>query len=254
MASPEPTPRLLPIAPAICYHTVLPVEESSFVYNVAPADFLAHMQLVARHGAPSLAVSFDDGHASVHRHALPALEQEHVSATLFITAGWIGERAGYLNWKQLAEIAHLGHPIGAHGWSHAMLTHCDDRALAEELHRPKQTLEDRLGREVTALSLPGGRGDDRVLTACAATGYRQVYTSDPCALPARRCGVEVIGRFMARRDMPSSTLARLLSGDPEPLRALRRRRELGRRLKGLLGDRVYHWLWTRWAHVAEDAP
>lgn len=253
MASPQPSPRILPIAPAICYHTVLPASESSFLYNVTPAAFAAHVQLLARGGASPLRVTFDDGHDSIHRHALAALEQARITAILFITAGWIGARPGYLSWAQLAEMAHLGHPIGAHGWSHAMLTHCDDRALADELRRPKQTLEDRLGRQVTALSLPGGRGDDRVLAACAAAGYRQVYTSDPCALPAQRCGVEVIGRFMARRDMPSSSLAQLLNGDPEPLRALRRRRELGRRLKGLLGDRVYHWLWARWAHVAEDA-
>lgn len=247
----------LPFSPVICYHQVLPRAQSEFLYNVAPEVFADHIRLLsdaARTAGPRIAVTFDDGHASIHQHALPVLERFNLPATLFITTGWAGSRPGYLSWSQLAELAHLGHAVESHGCSHALLTHCDDAALAWELRRSKQTLEDRLGRPVTALSLPGGRGDDRVLAACAAAGYQMVYTSDPYAYAAPRQGVEVIGRFMARRDMPAAALAKLLAGNPAPLRALHRRQVLGRRLKALLGDHLYHWLWTRWAGVAEPEP
>lgn len=256
LATQTATSAALPFAPVICYHTVLPATESSFVYNVVPEVFAAHMRLLAPGGASApMEVTFDDGHASAHRHALPALAASGVRAKLFITVGWTGARPGYLDWDELAEIARQGHAIAAHGWSHALLTHCDDGQLAAELARPKQALEDRLGSEVSEISMPGGRYDLRVLRACAAAGYRRAYTSDAfTATAAGPDGLELRGRIMARRETSAEVLSRLLAGDAAPLRALEGRQRIGRALKRILGDRAYHALWRRWARAESAEP
>jgi hypothetical protein len=56
-------------------------------------------------------------------------------------------------------------------------------------------------------------------------------------------GVEVIGRFMVRRNTTIAELVKIVERDRDALRKLKLRSQLRQRLVGLLGDSLYHRLW-----------
>ncbi len=198
-------------------------------------------------------ITFDDGHVSNHEIALPALAARNLTATFFLTAGWMATRSGYMDWSQVRALHNAGQRIGAHGWSHTLLTHCDDAALHTELHTARLTLEDKLGTPITTMSLPGGRFDQRVLAACKAAGYTHVYTSvptpNPQALPF------LIGRLNLRNTTTVETLTQLLDTRSGALARLERQDKWKSTLKSTLGDRLYARLWAALnRQEAEPAP
>lgn len=245
---PPPTLRLT-------YHQIRPAGSANYLYSVTPAQFAAHLQVLAPAAArcpPAAQISFDDGDASVYEHALPLLEAQRIRATLFITTGWIESRVGFLSWSQLAELARLGHSIQSHSWSHPYLPACEPVRLKEELYRSKQVLQDRLGHPVSEISMPGGRWNRRILAACAQAGYARVFTSDAGAPPRQLAGVEVLGRYMARRQNTADEIAAWLAAHPAAVRRLRLRRLASRSLQAVLGNCLYHWLWLRWSRAPAD--
>jgi len=147
-----------------------------------------------------------------------------------------------MDWSDLQALLAAGHRIGAHGWSHKLLTHCPDSELDTELNRARQSLEDGLGVPVTTMSLPGGRADARVLAACRRAGFAQVFTSEPKA-EALPLG-ETVGRFNIRGDMQPEWIAELLRPESGVLRRIERQHRLKSLAKSLLGDTLYAKLWA----------
>ncbi len=227
------------------YHEITE-ETSSYSYSVTAAQFAAHVAVIAKQRPPARSlprITFDDGVQSQYRHALPILRQHSVAATFFVNTGLIGVVPEYMDWAQLEETFRLGHRVQSHGWSHACLPECSDVQLEEELRRSKGMLEDRLGTVVDEISMPGGRWDRRVLEACARAGYRRVYLSDPWARSAANTGVEAVGRLMVRSTMGSGELARALNARGATVMLARARYHLKERVKGLIGQGLYHRLW-----------
>jgi len=231
----------------LTYHEINSTS-SPYVYSATVPELREHVQLIRSFSnfARSTRISFDDGHLSQFTQALPVLEKEHHRGMFFITAGWIGSRAGYMSWSQLRELAALGHEVQAHGLTHALLTQCTPEQLATELRNSRQCLQDRLGLPVNAISMPGGRWNARVLEACAQEGYRTVYTSHPYMKTKFAGGVTVIGRAMVRRSTTAPKLLALLHSEKEIWSRERIQFHLKHGLRSTLGDGLYHRLW-RWA-------
>jgi peptidoglycan/xylan/chitin deacetylase (PgdA/CDA1 family) len=205
----------------------------------------ADLFLQARSGGGSMfwpEITFDDGHLSNYEIALPSLASRGLLATFFVTVGWAGKRAGYMGWEQVRALSMAGQQIGAHGWTHTLLTHCDDSALRKELGSARLMLEDKLGTAITTMSLPGGRYDRRVLAACREAGYTQVYSSTPRAeKPALPF---LAGRLNIRSSMDVESIARLLDPDNGALAKLERQERWKTALKKTMGDRMYAKLWA----------
>lgn len=228
----------------LTYHEVEP-DESSDLYRVTCRQLEEHLLVLSAHRAGLAAqITFDDGHLSNYQHALPLLEKHGLRAIFFVTAGWIETRPEFMTWTQLKEMVSLGHPVQSHGWSHTFLTQCSSEELAKELERSKRTLEDRLSVAVEAISVPGGRWSPQVLEACARAGYKRVYTSEPWMHPEKRLGVDVRGRLMVHRKLGPDQLRRILSGQSRLWFFLRLRHRIKGTLRNLLGDRLYHRLWS----------
>jgi peptidoglycan/xylan/chitin deacetylase (PgdA/CDA1 family) len=187
-------------------------------------------------------ITFDDGHLSNYEIALPALAARNLTATFFLTVGWIASRPNYMDWNQVQSLHAAGQQIGAHGWSHTLLTHCDANALITELQTARLTLEDKLGTAITTMSLPGGRSNQRVLTACKAAGYTHIYTSNPHAEPPSL--PFLIGRLNLRSNTSLDTLSQLLDSRSGALTSLERQDKWKAALKKTLGDRIYAKLWA----------
>ncbi len=187
-------------------------------------------------------VTFDDGHISDFEYALPILQARNLKAQFFITVGWTGHKPGYMGWNELRELHEAGHSIGAHGWTHTLLTHCSDKDLETELGNARMTLEDKLGAAITTMSLPGGRYNRRVLAACKEAGYTQVYASIPRSEPAFP-GL-IVGRLNIRGDMKIEWIADVLRPDSRALAGLGRQHKVKEAAKALLGDSLYEKAWS----------
>lgn len=209
--------------------------------------FEKHVDLfvqLRRAETPSLwpEVTFDDGHISNFEFALPVLMSRKLTAQFFITVGWTGNKPGYMGWQELRSLHEAGQSIGAHGWTHTLLTHCSENDLRNELGGARLTLEDKLGASITTMSLPGGRYNRRVLSACEEAGYTQVYTSIPRSesLPLGA----TVGRLNVRGDMQQEWISGLFQPDSSVLADLGRQYRLKATAKTLLGDSLYEKLWA----------
>ena len=187
-------------------------------------------------------VTFDDGHSSNFDYALPILLSRGLTARFFITVGWTGKKPDYMGWRELRSLHESGQLIGAHGWSHAFLTHCTPRDFDVELGKAKLVLEDKLGTSITTMSLPGGRYNQRVLAACREAGYTQVYTSVPRA-EYEPLGFTV-GRLNVRGDRSLGWIRNVLQPGSRALSNLERQYRIKAFAKTVLGDRLYEKLWA----------
>ena len=169
----------------LLYHEVT-LRRSEYSYSIERQQFERHVDLFVQMRKAERfdlwpEITFDDGHISNFELRLPVLQSRGLIARFFITAGWTGNRPGYMGWPELRSLHASGQLIGAHGWSHTLLTHCSKKELDKELSGARLLLEDKLGASVTTMSLPGGRYNQRVLAACREAGYSRIYTSEPSA-------------------------------------------------------------------------
>jgi hypothetical protein len=230
----------------LLYHE-LRAGESRYSYVLEPGSFERHADLFVRMRKVESCglwpeVTFDDGHMSNIELAAPILRSRGLTARFFITAGWTGKKPGYMGWAELRSLHEAGFSIGAHGWTHMLLTHCSDDELQIELSKSRLTLEEKLGASITTMSVPGGRTNRRVLDACAAAGYTQVYTSVPQAekLPLGA----TVGRLNILGSMQPEWIAALFEPDGRTLARLGRQYRIKETAKKLLGDRLYAGIWA----------
>ena len=229
----------------LLYHELRP-GGSPYSYVTATEAFERHVDLYARVRASETAalapeITFDDGHVSNLEFAAPVLQSRGMKARFFITVGWTGTKAGYMGWPELRALREAGQEIGAHGWSHTLLTHCSDKDLQRELSGARLMLEDKLGTSITTMSLPGGRYNRRVLSACQEAGYTHVYSSIPRAEAAQQGAL--VGRLNIRGDMRLEWIASLFEPGSRVLSGLGRQYRMKEAAKALLGDRMYAKVW-----------
>lgn len=241
----------------LLYHE-LRLGQSDYSYVTSPEEFERHCELFARlqQGGATLRpeVTFDDGHLSDYEFALPILQRTGIRARFFITAGWTGERAGFMGWSELRQLAAGGQQIGAHGMTHKLLTHCSAKELDEELRGARLRLEDGLGQSVTTMSLPGGRSNAAVLQACWNAGYNEVFTSVPRAEPAVRAARSTVGRLNVRSSNTTAWLEQLLRPETRILSTLERQHRIKSAGRRMLGDKLYAWVWSVLNRHEEQAP
>lgn len=233
----------------LTYHSITRYR-SDQTYALSRLNFEQHLKVVvglSRSGMKSQhppLVTFDDGHISHFEYALPLLEQYSVLAIFFVVGSFIESKPDFMTWRQLRELAALGHEVQSHSWSHALLTHCSDDELQEELERSRDAIEQHLGKGVDALGIPGGRWDKRVLRAAANAGYRRVYTSDPRIISRGEEGVQLFGRLTIKNSMNATRLENLVRGQgfyPILFRGQYFAKELFRQL---VGDGTYKRMWS----------
>jgi peptidoglycan/xylan/chitin deacetylase (PgdA/CDA1 family) len=230
----------------LLYHELRPLRsEYSYVCETAQferhIDYFVHVQKEESRGLwPE--VTFDDGHISNFEYALPILQSWGLVARFFITVGWTGRKPGYMGWRELRSLHQSGQLIGAHGWSHALLTNCAQEDLDRELSGARLMLEDKLGTSITTMSLPGGRYNQRVLAACRRAGYTQIFTSVPRAeqMPP---GL-LVGRLNVRGDMTLDRLRKVLQPGNHILARLERQYRIKAAAKTLMGDWLYEKVWA----------
>jgi peptidoglycan/xylan/chitin deacetylase (PgdA/CDA1 family) len=204
----------------LTYHAVEPGPRP---LCLEPALFRAHLEVIAASGAraltisqlaaalragelpdPAVAITFDDGAASVARAAAGPMRELGLTGTVFCVAGYLGGRNDWPSQprrspllrlagrEELAELSRRGWEIGSHGLRHAPLDGGSREVAEEEVAGSRRRLEETLDRPVTSFAYPyglTGAGPARSLVAetyeaaCAGRLAHLRSDSDLLALP-----------------------------------------------------------------------
>jgi len=190
----------------LCYHAVDP--SWSAPISVHPSLFERHCAwLAGRRVVPleasvatgprgrGVAITFDDGFASVFEHAFPILRRYRLPATVFVVAGTLGAHERPVDWldrppaagpprtltrERILEMREAGIRFGSHGFAHADLTTLEGDDVDRDLRDSRELLEDLLDEPIPFVAYPRGRHDRRVRAAARRAGYTHGF-----ALPER---------------------------------------------------------------------
>lgn len=179
-------------------------------YHVQSLDAFWHgANIEGASSGRSTVVTFDDGTASDYEIAFPRLLEAGAPASFFLNTANVGT-PGYLTWSEAREMQKHGMTFYSHGHEHVYLTRLDAAALAFQLRRSRQMLEDNLGRPVDFFSPPFGDCNKRLLEASRAAGYKAVCTSR--SLRARP-GQPTVNRVAVYADSGPETIRRMITGN-----------------------------------------
>lgn len=209
---------LPPRALVIAYHGIGDAEPPLSI----PSERLReHLDLLVRRGTRTLkvaelaamlragslppdavALTFDDGCASVATVVAPLLVERGLTGTVFCVAGRLGTHSDWktshadpgrplMTLEQVAAVADAGVEIGSHGYTHGSLSGLTGEALQHEVVDSRRELERVAGAPVKSFSFPYGALPGRsgltlvertYAAACAGAGWVDA-DSDPCQLP-----------------------------------------------------------------------
>jgi len=167
--------------------------DSNDIYCLSPNRFRSHLDFLReRRSDPAFAVhpltdlheigisfTFDDGYLDNLEVAAPLLSEHGFSSHVFVNPSFLmsGEQH-YLTQQSLRELANIpGVTIGAHGYSHRLLTDCTPSELDFELDASKKWIEDTISKEVTTMAYPHGAMNSEVRLATAKAGYKFAVSS-----------------------------------------------------------------------------
>lgn len=104
-------------------------------------------------------------------------EREDAMIRLRSTAPPAPEWARLMTWEEVAALQRMGHEIGSHSCSHALLPQLDDELQTRELEMSKRSIETNLGSNVQSMCYPNGSYDARSITLSAKVGYSNAVTT-----------------------------------------------------------------------------
>lgn len=197
--------------PILMYHLVAPDPPARFrKYTVRPAEFDWQMAWLHRRGysavtmdsllamrarevaAPrkAVAITFDDGFASLLRHAIPILDGHGFRATFYLVGGIPARRATWLlpdgrlalplmGWDEARGLREAGHVVGSHALTHVKLAQVDPPTCRAELVDSRAIIEDHVGAAPAHLAYPHGSQNADVRRMAREAGYASACTVEP---------------------------------------------------------------------------
>ena len=149
-------------------------------YRVQPLQSLLE-QLASGQGVPqgSVAITFDDGYASILKNAAPLLQRRGWPFTVFVNPAQVGVSASYMSWRDLSEIKRMGGEIANHGFSHQRMAYPQPgespeawrSRVEEEIESAQEALEDRLGKPPPLFAYPYGEYSPALAALVDRLGY-----------------------------------------------------------------------------------
>jgi peptidoglycan/xylan/chitin deacetylase (PgdA/CDA1 family) len=184
-------------------------------WAVSQKDFAAQMEwlqgaakitslaqlLGASAGAPiEVAITFDDGYASVRDAALPVLRGVGAVAAVFLNTGCIADGATrkpsdeglghyprelFLSSDDVGALSAEGWTLGSHGVRHLDLTRTEETTTRAELSLSKSAVEGFTGAPCAYFSYTWGKYTSPLQRLVAQSGYRYAFAGRHAALTAR---------------------------------------------------------------------
>jgi peptidoglycan/xylan/chitin deacetylase (PgdA/CDA1 family) len=154
-----------------------------------------------------VAITFDDGYASLHDVALPILRDVGAVAAVFLNTGCIGTgetrytsdaslgyypKEFFLSWQNLRHLAEEGWTVGSHGVGHLDLTAVGEDTARRELAASKSMIEKTMALPCATFAYTWGKHTPGLRQLVAEAGYRNAFSGrhgpvqpdgDPLAVP-----------------------------------------------------------------------
>lgn len=196
-------------------------------------------------GQIQVAVTFDDGYASVAQVAAPIMARYELTATVYLTTACIaddetkridsdptsGHLAGerFMLWSEARALYSAGWQIGSHGLDHVDMTAQSPTELHRQLQASRKLIEEHIAAPCIAFAYPWGRNDARTRQAATAAGY--VHAAGTLHGPVLQETTRLaFRRIDIRRSYALSDLESILRGDWDylgRLQAMRMRQSVG---------------------------
>jgi len=193
---------------------------------------------------PDIVITFDDGHISNFDLAMPLLAERGLTAYLFVTGDFIGQRAHFCHASHLEKMAQSGMEIGSHGMTHRFFDDLTDEQAECELRQSMQQLSDQCGRAVQSISFPGGRYSQRTLEISRSVGYGQLFGSAVGTLKqSDLTAIPPLSRVAIRRGTTLDEFDRIVSADTAYYAIAQTKYKAKKLVKQTLGNRLYHGLY-----------
>jgi peptidoglycan/xylan/chitin deacetylase (PgdA/CDA1 family) len=164
--------------------------------SVSPRDFAAQMAALKRAGVHTVSLgdvvaalgggrplpshpvvlTFDDGYRDFSTAALPVLEADGFTATVFVVSGFVGH-PGYMTAGDVAAAAAAGMTIGAHTVHHVALAHVPAALARVEIEVSRESLERLSGQRVADFAYPYGDTSRAVQAMVVAAGFQDAVTT-----------------------------------------------------------------------------
>lgn len=218
----------------LMYHAVGEVDEDPYDLCVSPARLAEQLSWLASQGLRGVSMgeivqalregrtrglvglTFDDGYLGVLEHAIPELQRNDFTATMFIVSGQLGGTNAWdagpiwplLTADQVRQVAAAGMEIGSHTVTHTRLAGVTPDRLTTEVNESKSVLTDLLGHPVSGFAYPWGDMDPAARQAVRDAGY-----SYGCSVesPPSSLGVMALPRIVfSQRDGASRMAAKKL--------------------------------------------
>lgn len=188
--------RQSPRSRILCYHSI--GTRSWGINDVSPKRFRSQLETALNAGYrfvpaeliaaepgddPRLAITFDDGLASVAMSAAPVLKELGIPWTLFVVTDWADGKHDFgpgtmLGWGEIDALAAAGAVIGSHSVSHPNFGRISNEAAEQELHESRLTMSTRIGITPTSFAIPFGQSLNWTAFAqesAQRAGYVTVY-------------------------------------------------------------------------------
>jgi peptidoglycan/xylan/chitin deacetylase (PgdA/CDA1 family) len=248
----------------LCYHSVQPrwnsplsVEPETFAWQAAwlrrsrrvlpLCDALDRLDATGRLPRGEAALTFDDGFAALHEHAMPILARQQLPATVFLVAQTLTPEGQAVDWvdtpgteplstltlDQVLEMQDAGVDFQSHSWAHLDLTQLSEAECVRDLRESRELLSDLLGRPVPLLAYPRGRHTPHVRRAAKRAGYSHAFSLPEQGEEPEDYAVPRVGIFhgnspltvrikTSRPYLPLRTSGPVSRGGPRLKRAARR--------------------------------
>jgi peptidoglycan/xylan/chitin deacetylase (PgdA/CDA1 family) len=211
----------------LCYHAVDPAWKSTL--SVTPGAFSDHSAWLARHRRVVpltqaaarvtdsgrlprgiVALTFDDGFASLYTHVFDNVVKMGLPVTIFLVAETLTRQGRPVDWvdgvapgvlttltaQQVLEMRDAGVEFGSHSYSHRDLTKLTQAECERDLKESRDILEDLLRQPVRSLAYPRGIFDERVLGAARKAGFTYGFGTSRIGLPSGKpLGIPRIGIY-----------------------------------------------------------
>ena len=191
--------RLLPRSPSrrvvLLYHAIGPgpwaIDKGRFRAQMqwlgASARLTSLEALLRSPPAASLevAITYDDGYASVHDQALPELTAIGATATVYLNTGWIGDDTprssqpqlghypgeSFMRWREVESLAKAGWNLGSHGVDHLDLSRESPDTCRDQLVRSRDEITRRTENGCAHFAHPWGRSTPQLRALVSECGY-----------------------------------------------------------------------------------
>lgn len=261
----------------LMYHALYEGDDTSAIdtedlpYAVSKENFIQQLDqlskvksgVFAAGSDADVVLTFDDGHRSNLEIAVPLLLERNLRAYFFITTGFIGSRAGFLDIDGVQALSRApGMIVGSHGVTHQFFNDFSSTAAYQELLDSKALLENITKHPCESMSFPGGRYSRSTLDLLRSAGYTQWFGSDVGMVNVSRCfnttlsesestgnsllamsGMQPLKRVAVRRTTQLEEFDRMITPDRSYYRSLGCLSQAKKILQRTLGNRLYYGLY-----------